>query len=332
MLLNPIQFQQQVHMERMLGAGAAGTVYQGSWRGRPVAVKILHPSRQTSPSAVEGFRRELEVMARVGTHPGIISVLAACTHPPHLAIVAELAAGGSLHHVLHEMGYLPRYGTLLTMAEDIARAIAHCHSLRLVHRDLKSHNVLLDSAGKARLADFGLSLTRHGTFLTLEQGGAALGTAAFMAPEQFAAHQVSERCDSFAFGGILWELITGKQMWGHCTNLMQIVMAVGCERRRPPLPAGCPQLLARLIQECWRHNPALRPGFPEIVERLRGMRAEDATAPAMHHVGALHDKEENEEEEESQQGQTAMQKKGVGLSRFFVPPSTTATPPAITVD
>jgi len=281
-VLSAEDFTSQVQLLRVLGAGGAGCVHEGLYKDMPVAVKLLHPSRQTSVTAIEAFRREVEVMTRVGPHPGVISVLATCLTPPNLAIIVELAEKGSLHSVLHEEGYRPKYGTLLSLAEDIACAIAYCHSIKLVHRDLKAHNVLLDSTGRAKVADFGLAAAKNRTFLTVEPG--ALGTASCMAPEQFAAHEVSERCDSYAFGCLLWELITGRQPWEECTNIMQIVMAVGCERRRPPIPPGCPPPLARLIRECWRHNPALRPGFIEIIDRIRQMKRENGAAEAL--VGA----------------------------------------------
>lgn len=278
------QFHEEVRLLKLIGAGGAGCVHEAYWRGKRVAVKILHPSRQTSPSAVAAFRKEVEIMASVGSHPGVVSVLAACLDPPNMAIIAELAEGGSLAAVLHDGGVRPRYGTLLQIAEDVAVAVAHCHSLRLVHRDLKTHNILLGADGKPKVADFGLAATRQRTFLTVEPG--ALGTASVMAPEQFAAQEVTERCDSYAFGCLLWEMLTGKACWEEMSNVMQIIMAVGCERRRPPLPSGCPPELARLIRECWRHNASLRPGFPEIVDRLRFMRKQDALNAAINAVRA----------------------------------------------
>jgi hypothetical protein len=274
-LLSPAEFDAEVAPLRVLGVGGAGTVHEATWHGRRVAVKLLHPARQASPAAAAALRREAGLLAQLGDSRGVVRLLAACAKPPRLALVLELGARGSLASALHARRERPRYGELLRLAEGVAAALAACHALAppVVHRDLKSANVLLDAAGAPLLADFGLAAAKTHTFLTLEDG-AALGTASVMAPEQFAAGRVDERCDAYAFGCLLWELVAGRPPWGECVNVMQVVMAVGCERRRPPVPAGTPPALSRLIDECWRHAAALRPGFPEILARLRALREE----------------------------------------------------------
>ena len=284
-LLEPEQFHNEVVLIKFLGAGGSGTVHEAIWRGSLVAVKVLHPSRQVSASAVETFRKEVEFMSGMRSHNGILKVLAACLSAPNMCIITELAEEGSLHTALHEKSMRPQYRTLLDLAESIASAMQFCHSQNLVHRDLKPHNILLDSEGQPKIADFGLAMNKQNTFLSGDN--TALGTASYMAPEQFSAGNINERCDSYAFGCILWECITGRQPWEECHNLMQIVMAVGVERRRPPLPKYIPTPLAAIIRECWRQNPALRPSFKEIVERVRALRKEEEQALAFKAAASL---------------------------------------------
>ncbi|PRW18330.1 serine threonine- kinase EDR1 [Chlorella sorokiniana] len=213
-------------------------------------------------------------MAAVGRHPRIIGVRAACLEQP-LAVVQELAHG-SLHDQLHTLRLRPQYGLLMQLAEDVASALEHCHAQRppVVHRDLSGRNVLLGGDGRARLADFGLAAAKRRTFLSTDKAG-ALGTAAYMAPEAMTAGQITERCDVFGFGVLLWELLTGRQAWEEYDSPLQVIFAVGVERRRLPIPPGCPPALAKLLKECWRHNAPLRPSFTEVLQRLRQMQRAD---------------------------------------------------------
>jgi hypothetical protein len=278
-LLDADQFKDEIVLIKLLGTGACGSVHEAIWRGSLVAVKILHPSRQVSQAAVDTFKKEVIFMSGMGDHEGILKVLGACLTAPNLCIITELAEEGSLHSLLHSRCLRPEYKTLLDISYQMASAVAFCHAKNLVHRDLKTHNILIKRDGSAVVADFGLAVNLD-TNTMMSGGGTAMGTSSYMAPEQFSAGKLDDKCDSYAFGCILWECITGRQPWEECNNLMQIVMAVGVERRRPPLPKGIPGPLASIIRECWRHNPALRPSMKEIADRLRSLKREEQQALA----------------------------------------------------
>lgn len=167
----------EVKILELLGTGAFGCVYRAEWRGKFVAVKAMHAALETGPSSrgpgglrghaasrskeIENFKQEVQMLARL-SHPRVIELYGACLCPPQVMIVEELAEGGSLFARLHEgpggkrvCRPLPLV-ELLPIALDIADALAYLHPT-VVHRDLKSHNVLLDGKGRAKVCDFGIA-------------------------------------------------------------------------------------------------------------------------------------------------------------------------------
>ena len=266
---------QQVTLIERIGEGAFGIVYRGEWAGRAVAVKVMQTSCSTSSKELNSFRQEVAFLSRV-RHPNIIAFYAACTVPPNICIIEELAEGGSLHAKLHGVrgarcqAALP-LGRLLSIAGDIAQAMAYLHP-RIVHRDLKSLNVLLDAEGRAKVCDFGIAKYKDRTFVSTVNGQA--GTPTYMAPELFDGGNVTEKVDCYAFGILLWEMLTGKVPWGDVPSPMQIIYYVGVLGQRPPIPSQTPQSLRDLMMSCWADDPATRPSFTEIIAILNEIKVE----------------------------------------------------------
>ena len=263
-------FGTELVLQEVLGSGSFGAVHAGDWRGRGVAVKMMH--NVTGNTDLQAFRKEINVLEKL-RHPRIVALVGACFTPPNVCLVQELATGGSLYSFIHEgrgrkgrkgrkgLGYL----TTLQLGIDIADAMNYLHP-SIVHRDLKSQNVLLDDRGRGKVCDFGIASFKDRTFLATRTSQA--GTPSYMAPEMFAGAEVDEKCDVFSFGVLLWECIAGEIPWGYLTTPMQVIFAVGVQKQRLPIPEHCPPALRDLIEDCWHEEPADRPDFCTILDFL----------------------------------------------------------------
>jgi serine/threonine protein kinase/formylglycine-generating enzyme required for sulfatase activity len=191
----------------VLGRGGMGIVYRARDREaeRDVALKLLLESEQGA--GLERFWREGQVTASL-EHPGIVRIHSAGRAHGRPYLAYELVEGGrTLAEVFAERGLLER----VALVRDAAEALGHAHTQGVVHRDVKPENVLVDSEGRVRVADFGLALV--GGLERLTRTGALLGTPSYMAPEQIApdkAHAVGPATDVWALGAMLYEALTGR--------------------------------------------------------------------------------------------------------------------------
>ena len=267
----PDTIPQEVTLFEQLGSGAFGTVYRREWEGKPVAVKVLQTACTSGSKELASFRHEVAVLSRL-RHPNIIAFLAACTVPPDICIIEELAEG-SLHAKIHGIREHRRHTPMalrdvLSVGIDVAEAMAYLHP-RIVHRDLKSQNVLLDAQGRAKVADFGIAKFKDRTFVSTQNGQA--GTPAYMAPELFDGAPATEKVDVYSFAILMWEMLTGEVPWGKVPSPMQIIYYVGVLAQRPTIPPECYPPLRDLIEKCWSESPAARPPFTSILASLQKM-------------------------------------------------------------
>jgi serine/threonine protein kinase len=223
-------------------------------------------------------------------HTSICSFLGTCMQQGLPAIVLECLPGGSLYNLLHEApggraaadGSASAVGSptplapelLSRLSLEVAQGVAYLHQSQVIHRDIKSANVLLDAHQHAKVTDFGIS-TRFALDHTAETG-----TYRYMAPEVIAHQQYDYRCDVYSYGMLLWE-IAHQQVPFRSQNALQAAFAVAMEQKRPPL--GLSVALAGfgpVITACWQSSAEQRPDMDRVVQQLQALDEAVAAAAA----------------------------------------------------
>ncbi|KAL0457502.1 UNVERIFIED_CONTAM: putative serine/threonine-protein kinase SIS8 [Sesamum latifolium] len=255
-----------------IGQGSCGTVYHALWYGSDVAVKVFS-KQEYSDDVIFSFRQEVALMKRL-RHPNILLFMGAVTSPQRLCIVTEFLPRGSLFRLLQRNTPKLEWRRRIHMALDIARGMNYLHHCNppIVHRDLKSSNLLVDKNWTVKVGDFGLSRLKHETYLTTKTGK---GTPQWMAPEVLRNEPSDEKSDVYSFGVILWELVTQKIPW-ESLNSMQVIGAVGFMNQRLEIPKDVDPQWASIIESCWHSEPRCRPSFQELVEKLKELQRQYA--------------------------------------------------------
>ncbi|KAJ6806175.1 putative serine/threonine-protein kinase [Iris pallida] len=260
-----------------IGQGSCGTVYHALWFGSDVAVKVF--SRQEySDEVIICFRQEVSLMKRL-RHPNILLFMGAVTSPQRLCIVTEFLPRGSLFRLLQRNTTRFDWRRRTHMALDIARGMNYLHHCNppIIHRDLKSSNLLVDRNWTVKVGDFGLSRLKHETYLTTKTGK---GTPQWMAPEVLRNEPSDEKADVYSYGVILWELVTEKIPWENL-NSMQVIGAVGFMNQRLELPKDLDPQWVSIIESCWHSDPQCRPTFQELLERFKDLQRQCAVQSQM---------------------------------------------------
>jgi predicted ATPase len=251
---------------RMLGAGGMGEVYQGHdpRLGRHVAVKVLTREFAADPGRLRRFELEARAAAAL-SHPNILAVYDVGTHGSLPYLVSEFLEGQTLREALNQ-GALP-FGHALDLARQISSGLMAAHGRGIVHRDLKPENVFLTTNGHAKILDFGIAKFTPGehtqTFVGSDatEVGAIVGTVGYMAPEQAMGRTVDFRCDQFAFGVVVYEMLSGRRTFERKSHVEELAAIV---RDEPPpiseLRPEAPLPLQWMLNRCLAKDPAGRYG------------------------------------------------------------------------
>lgn len=249
-----------IKMGEKIASGSCGDLYRGVYIGLDVAVKILR-SEHLSATLEEEFRQEVAILRQV-EHRNVVRFIGACTKLPHLSIVTEYMHGGSLYDYLHKNHNILKLPQLLKFAIDVCKGMEYLHQNNIVHRDLKTANLLMDSFKVVKVADFGVARIQSGEGVMT----AETGTYRWMAPEVINHQPYDQKADVFSFAVVLWELVTAKVPYETMTPL-QAALGVR-EGLRPELPKNAHPKLLDLMQKCWQGEPSIRPSFSEILVGL----------------------------------------------------------------
>ncbi|MGH7530101.1 MAG: protein kinase domain-containing protein [Gemmatimonadales bacterium] len=249
-----------------LGRGGMATVYLAHDLplDRKVAIKVLAPALLLmGEGMVERFKREARTAAAL-SHPHIIPIYAVKESERLLCFVMKYVAGRSLDAVIHDVGALP-IPMVQTILAHVGDALAYAHRHGVIHRDIKSANIMLDEEGWAVVTDFGIAKVEQAEGLTMT--GVTVGTPAYMSPEQCATCEVTGATDQYSLGVVAYEMLTGRLPFPS-TSSLALMYAHYNERPRPvtEVRPDCPPNLATAVMRMLEKAPADRwPSMEDVV-------------------------------------------------------------------
>jgi tRNA A-37 threonylcarbamoyl transferase component Bud32 len=265
----------QVQIKETLGRGAFGEVVLADHNGEPVAIKLFHDMYQLQDVhqlMLKKFVEEVD-MLRALKHENVVAFRGILIDDKNVGLIMDYLPGGSLFGYIHNQGKL-HWPVAQKILATAARGLEYLHGRKVIHRDIKSANMLLTEDLSVKLADFGLSRSRSES--TVMQSNMIAGSPPWMAPEAIKENLIDYKCDVYSFAITMWELAYRSVPWCLLTH-MQVIYRVCTANERPvlgdrehldPLP---PEFIP-LMEECWASDPAKRPDMATVHRRLLSMR------------------------------------------------------------
>eukprot|EP01026_Neomeris_dumetosa_P000547 TRINITY_DN1013_c0_g1_i11.p1 TRINITY_DN1013_c0_g1~~TRINITY_DN1013_c0_g1_i11.p1 ORF type:complete len:578 (+),score=62.36 TRINITY_DN1013_c0_g1_i11:124-1857(+) len=258
------------HDRGFLGQGTFGKVYRGAWQDRQVVAKVLKPEFQDELDrrTTKIFETELEIMCRA-QHDNIVSCYGGCKRPHKRAVIMEYMDKGSLDTYIHKKSQSMKLVHYFKIIKSVAKALNYLHPT-IVHLDIKPQNILLNSKGMVKVADFGLSRFKETSALSAVSSSCNMGTAQYIAPEMLTGtHRPTYKLDIYALGVLMWEMYTGLRPWEgylECQIAYQVMQG-----ERPPIPDECPDDIRDMMTQCWDSDPSIRPNASDIYKWCKRM-------------------------------------------------------------
>lgn len=282
----------KLDIRSVIAHGTYGTVYRGTYDGQDVAVKVLDWGEDGTATAAEtaalraSFRQEVAVWQKLD-HPNVTKFIGASMGTANLkipsntspdainslptracSVVVEYLPGGTLKkYLIRNWQKKLAFKVVIQLALDLARGLSYLHSKKIVHRDVKSENMLLDSHRALKIADFGVARVeaQNPRDMTGETG-----TLGYMAPEVLDGKPYNRKCDVYSFGICFWEIYCCDMPYPDL-SFAEVSSAVVKQNLRPEIPRCCPSSVANIMRRCWDANPEKRPEMDEVVKLLEAI-------------------------------------------------------------